>query len=168
MHALLRTALTVTLAGSVGGCGGPATDPLPPPPPPQETCPIPTVLANVTFSGQVLPMLRSSCGANSALSCHGAPPPAKGHVSWAPSLSATEVWSQLVGVPPSNAPTGAGWLRVAAGDVAHSWLIEKVTRDDPGGAGQAYGNRMPFSLPNLCTPTVETLKNWISAGARND
>jgi hypothetical protein len=49
--------------------------------------------------------------------------------------------------------------------VSHSWLIEKVTRDDPGGTGQAYGNRMPYGLPNLCAPTVQTLKNWITAGA---
>jgi hypothetical protein len=135
-----------------------------------QTCPIPVAVTNATFSGDVLPVLRSTCGANSAISCHGPPgsPAPAGHVSYAPSLTATEVWTQLVGVPPSNAPPGAGWQRVAAGNVAASWLIEKVTKDDPGGAGQAYGNRMPFGLPNLCTPTVETLKSWIAAGAMND
>jgi hypothetical protein len=91
-----------------------------------------------------------------------------GHISFAPALTATEVRAQLVGIDPSSAPMGAGWKRVAAGDAAHSWLIEKVTRDDPGGTGQAYGNRMPYGLPNLCGATVQTLNNWIQLGAMND
>jgi hypothetical protein len=43
-----------------------------------------------------------------------------------------------------------------------------VTEDDPGGAGQAYGNRMPLGLPDLCAPTVETLRTWITLGAQDD
>jgi hypothetical protein len=156
--AALRWALLPVL---LAACGGTGPDPAPAPP---ETCPITVAVAAPTFSGHVLPMLRSTCGANSATSCHGTPSPV-GHVSFAPSLGATEVWNQLVGVDPSNAPASAGWKRVAAGDVAHSWLIEKVTKDDPGGTGQAYGNRMPYGLPNLCAPTVQTLRNWIAAGA---
>jgi hypothetical protein len=110
-------------------------------------------------------MFRSSCGAGSALSCHGTPSPA-GHVSFAASLTSTQVRAQLVDVDPSNAPPG--WKRVAPGDPARSWLIEKVTRDDPGGAGQASGNRMPYGLPNLCAPTVQTLVRWIQLGALDD
>jgi hypothetical protein len=124
-------------------------------------------VAAPTFGGTVLPMLRMTCGANSAISCHGYPSPV-GHVSYSPSLTAAEVWNQLVDVPPSSAPPNAGWLRIAPGDVARSWLIEKVTQDDPGGAGQAYGNRMPYGLPNLCDATVQTLKNWIDRGAPDD
>jgi len=112
-------------------------------------------------------MLRSTCGAGSATSCHGTPAPV-GHVSFAPSLTATEVRGQLVGVDPSSAPLSLAWKRVAAGDVLHSWLIEKVTRDDPGGTGQAFGNRMPYGLPNLCGATVQTMKSWIQLGALND
>ena len=58
------------------------------------------------------------------------------------------------------------WLRVKAGDSAHSWIIEKVTKDQPGGSG--YGARMPYAAPNLCQPTVDTLSAWISAGALNN
>jgi len=112
-------------------------------------------------------MLRSTCGSGSATSCHGTPSPV-GHVSYAPSLGAHEVWAQLVEVEPSSAPPGAGWRRVAAGDPARSWLVEKVTRDDPGGAGLAYGNRMPYGLPNLCAPTVQVLTAWIARGAPDD
>ncbi len=74
-----------------------------------------------------------------------------------------QVYAQLVSVPPANAPSGQGWLRVAPGDLAHSWIIEKVTKDQPGGSG--YGTRMPQGAPNLCQPTVDTLSAWISAGA---
>jgi hypothetical protein len=154
-----RSALLLSLLAACGG--GPESVP------PPETCPITVAVAAPTFSGHILPMLRSTCGANSATSCHGTPSPV-GHVSFAPSLTPTEVWAQLVDFPPTNAPTGAGWLRVKPFDVAHSWLIEKITRDDPGGTGQASGNRMPYGLPNLCAPTVQTVKAWIMAGALND
>ncbi|HYQ81361.1 MAG TPA: hypothetical protein VEP68_07660 [Anaeromyxobacteraceae bacterium] len=134
---------------------------------PQTTCPIAVAVAAPTFSGTVLPMLRQTCGANSPTSCHGSPSPV-GHVSYSPSLTDTDVWSQLVNVVPANAPPNAGWMRVAPDDVPHSWLIEKVTKDDPGGTGQAYGNRMPLGLPDLCDATVQTLKNWINRGAPDD
>jgi hypothetical protein len=52
---------------------------------------------------------------------------------------------------------------VAPGDPAHSWILEKVTKDQPGGTG--YGARMPYAAPNLCQPTVDTLSAWIQAGA---
>ncbi len=137
------------------------------PPQPVTTCPITVPIAAPTFGGDVLPLFRMTCGANSATSCHGSPSPV-GHVSYAPELTATQVWSTLVNVVPSNAPLGAGWVRIAPNDPAHSWLVEKVTKDDPGGAGQAYGNRMPYGLPNLCDATVQTIVNWIDRGAPND
>lgn len=152
--------MALALAPAAAACGGSEAAA------PVTTCPIPAAVAAPTFSGHVLPALRASCGA-SAGTCHGAPAPV-GHVAYGPALTATEVWSQLVGVAPSSAPAGAGWLRVAPGDPARSWLLEKVTRDDPGGAGAAYGNRMPYGLPNLCEPTVQTLRAWIVRGAPND
>lgn len=158
----LALAAGLALATGLAACGAAE------PPAPPTTCPLPAAVAAPTFTGHVLPALRSSCGAgNDALSCHGDPSPA-GHVSFAVRLSAHQVWSQLVGVEPANAPTGAGWKRVAAFDPAHSWLLEKVTQDDPGGAGQAAGNRMPYGLPNLCAPTVQTFRAWISQGALED
>jgi hypothetical protein len=138
-----------------------------PPAPPGETCPITVAVAAPTFSAHVLPVFRSTCGSGSATACHGTPSPV-GHISFAPALTATEVRAQLVGVDPSSAPLGAGWKRVAASSVVRSWLIEKVTQDNPGGTGQAYGNRMPLGLPNLCAPTVQTVKTWIELGALND
>lgn len=161
-HRWRAAALAPLLAAA---CGGSDADPGPPSP--LTTCPIPVAVIAPTFAGHVLPMLGQTCGANSATSCHGTPSPV-GHVSYSPSLTATQVWSQLVNVEPANAPLNAGWKRIAPNDVGHSWLIEKVTKDDPGGVGQAYGNRMPYGLPNLCDATVQTLVNWIDLGALND
>jgi hypothetical protein len=159
---LLAAAAACAACGSAATLDGQGQDP-----PAATTCPIQTEIAAPAFSAHVLPMLRSTCGANSATSCHGSPSPV-GHVSYAPSLAAAEVHAQLVGVEPSSAPPDAGWMRIAPGDAARSWLVEKVTSDDPGGVGQAYGNRMPYGLPNLCDPTVQTLVNWIERGAPND
>ena len=150
------------LALAAAGCGGAAAPE--PPAPPATTCPIPVAVAAPTFTAHVLPALRQSCGAGDATTCHGTPSPT-GHVSYAPSLTAAAVLAGLKGVAPANAPAGAGWLLVAPGEPGRSWLLAKVTQDDPGGAGQAYGNRMPLQAPNLCGATVETLTAWVSQGA---
>jgi len=163
-----RLFAAVGAAVLVHACGGGGSDGLgvSEPPPAETTCPIPVAVANPTFRADVLPVLRLNCGANSAISCHGTPSP-RGHVSYAPSLGASEVHALLL-AEPANAPLDAGWRRIAPGDPARSWLLEKVGKDDPGGAGQAYGNRMPLGLPNLCAPTVETIRSWVAAGAKDD
>jgi len=141
------------------GCGG--TDASGGSGTPTSTCPITTVPAHPTFTVDILPAIQPSCGA-AATSCHGGPT-ASGHVDYSTSLSRTvaDVRADLVGVPPANAP--AGYDRVRAGDPAHSWIVVKVTSDQPGGSG--YGSRMPLGRPNLCQATVDTFVAWISAGA---
>jgi hypothetical protein len=124
-------------------------------------------VAAPTFARDVLPALRLSCGAGDAATCHGTPSPI-GKVSYAEGLSAAAVLAGLKEAPanaPPTAPGGGAWLRVAPGEPGRSWLLEKVTQDDPGGQGQAYGNRMPLQAPNLCAATVETLTAWIARGA---
>jgi hypothetical protein len=153
---LLSSLALLPLASACGG--SPAS-------PQATTCPIPAAVAVPTFSGHVLPVLRLACGADGALTCHGTPFP-KGYVSYG--VGADEVWRQLVDHDPTSAPPGAGWKRVAPGEVARSWLIEKVTKDDPGGVGTNYGYRMPAAAPNLCDPTVQTIERWIERGAPND
>ncbi len=156
MRPILPLAALSLFCGCGGGGGTSA------PPPPATTCLIPTAKASPTFAVDILPALQGSCG-SSATSCHGGASPT-GHVSYAG--TAAEVHARLVGAVPANAPAGAGWFLVKAGDPAHSWILEKVTRDQPGGSG--YGTRMPQGAPNLCQPTVDTLSAWISAGAHND
>lgn len=145
--------LSLPVACGGGGSSSAAAPPVPTP----TTCPISVAKPSPSFSADILPALQSSCG-SSATSCHAGPSPT-GHVLF--SGTATEVRTQLVNVVPASAP--AGWFRVKPGDTAHSWLIEKVTKDQPGGSG--YGTRMPQGAPNLCQPSVDTLSAWISAGA---
>lgn len=151
--------LLLLCACAGGGGGGGAVAPAPPPAPP-TTCPIPTAKANPSFGADILPALQGSCG-STATSCHGGTSPT-GHVVF--SGTAIQVYTQLVNATPANAP--AGWMLVKPGDTAHSWILEKVTKDQPGGSG--FGTRMPQAAPNLCQPTVDTLSAWISAGAANN
>lgn len=139
--------------GSSGGSSGGGT-------PPATTCPTPAVVASPTFRTHILPALQSGgCGTSGAFTCHGATALPSGKVSYF--QSETEVYNNLMNKVPNNAP--AGYFLVKPGDVSKSWLIEKVTSDQPGGSG--FGQRMPLGSPNLCTATVDTWKNWITAGA---
>jgi len=159
----LRPTILMACLCLLCACGGGSGAPTPAAPPPTATtCPIPVVKASPSFAVDIVPALQSSCG-SAATSCHQGPSPA-GHVIY--SGTPDQVWHQLVGITPTNAPSGQGWLRVAPSDPAHSWILEKVTKDQPGGSG--YGTRMPQGAPNLCQPTVDTLSAWISAGALNN
>jgi hypothetical protein len=85
-------------------------------------------------------------------------------VAWSTDAPRTssDVYDDLTIPPPSNAP--ASFLhRITPGDPAHSWLLEKITKDQPGGSG--YGARMPYGLPDVCPPTVTTITAWIAQGA---
>ena len=125
------------------------------------TCPIQVALASPSFRGDILPAIQRSCG-SSASSCHGTTTPA-GHVRYGTdsSWTAADVWGSLVNVVPANAP--AGYLRIKPNDPGHSWLVEKITKDQPGGSG--YGARMPYGGADVCQPTVDTLVAWIDQGA---
>ena len=153
----MRLTLWLALSALLFACGGGGAAAVSPPAP--TTCPIPVALNSPSFSSDIVPFLQGSCG-SSATTCHQGPSPT-GHVIY--SGTPGEVYSQLVNVPPAKAPAGQDWFRVKPGDTAHSWIIEKVTKDQPGGAG--YGARMPLAAPDLCQPTVDTLSAWISAGA---
>ena len=141
------------------GCGGGGSGSASAPPAPTTTCPIPVAKASPSWSADLLPALQSSCG-SAATSCHGGSAPT-GHVSY--SGTTAEIHARLVNGVPASAPAGQGWLLVKPGDPARSWLLEKVTKDQPGGSG--YGTRMPQAAPNLCQATVDTLTAWINTGA---
>ena len=76
------------------------------------------------------------------------------------SRSVTDVYNDLVNVVPASAPSG--YLRIAPRDPAHSWLLVKITSDNPGGG---YGTRMPQVGANVCQATVDNITTWINAGA---
>lgn len=160
----LSIALALAFGTTCGGGGSAGTSPAPP-----TTCqnPLPTPLANPHFSTDLLPMFQASCGGGrETSSCHGTLSIPAGKFSFyteAGLRSAAQVHADLVNAPPNNAPTGQGWMRIKPNDVSRSWLIEKVSSDQPGGLG--YGARMPAGAQNLCTTTVDNLKIWIQNGA---
>ena len=145
----------IILACSGGGAGPSQSGSTP-----TGTCPIPVAKAAPSFANDLVPAIQSSCG-SAASSCHGPTTPA-GHITYAG--TAAEVHARLVNATPANAP--AGWVLIKPGVPSQSWLLEKVTKDQPGGSG--YGTRMPQGAPNLCQPTVDTLTAWVNAGAPNN
>ena len=161
MRPIFLPVLLILLWGCGGG-GSSAPAPTPTPTPTPTTCPIPVAKTSPSFAADIVPAIQSSCG-SSATSCHGGAAPT-GHVMY--SGTPAQIYAQLVKVAPANAPAGVGWVLVSPSDPTHSWILEKVTKDQPGGSG--YGTRMPQAAPNLCQPTVDTLTAWISAGALNN
>jgi len=155
----MRLALLVLLSLLLHACSGGGGAPAAQTPPPATTCPIPVAKASPSFSADIVPALKSSCG-SAATSCHGGAAPS-GHVSY--SGTPAQIHAQWVNVAPANAP--AGWVLIKPGAPAQSWVMEKVTKDQPGGG---FGTRMPQGAPALCTATVDTLAAWISAGALNN
>lgn len=151
----------------LSGCGSGSPSPAPQAPPASSTCPPPldAPLAAPTFTTHVLPALQSGCGSTTT-ACHGGLGIPNGHVSYftGQGRTAAMVHQELVGATPSDAPVG--WERVKAGDPDHSWILEKLTKDCPGGTGgNCYGHRMPLGNPPLCPTAVDNLRTWIRSGA---
>ena len=163
MRPLAPTLSALVLLASCSG-GGSSTSSGTTPPPSNCQNPIPTTIAAARFSTDLLPILQVTCGSATS-TCHGAVTVPNGHFSFATGTTRTaqQVYDDLVNVIPSNAPTGVGWVRVKPGDPARSWIVEKVSSDQPGGLG--YGARMPLQGQNLCQTSIDNLKSWILNGA---
>ncbi len=154
--------LLIPLLAGCGG-GGSSSNGGNPPPPPGTNCPLPNPIPAPTFSADILPALSGgSCGASSATSCHGGSAFPSGHVNYFPVGGRTpqDVYADLVNKVPANAPPG--YFLIAPRDPAHSWLLVKITTDNPGGG---YGTRMPQIGANVCQATVDNITAWINAGA---
>lgn len=164
MTAPRRRLSPAALAAALLACGpGAGTDG----PGALTTCPITSPPASPTFGATVYPALSASCG-KASVSCHGPPsggelPKGKINFSTADGRTVDDVYADLVNRTPASAPVG--YFIVKPWDPGMSWLVVKVTQDDPGGAGNAYGNRMPYSGANLCQATIDTIVTWISQGA---
>lgn len=161
--AWLRAGSALLLA-VFAGCGGGGSGASGGGPAPPAACqnPLPSPLSAPRFSTDLLPMFQATCG-SAAASCHGQITVPNGHFSFATGggRTAQQVYDDLVNAAPSSAPPG--YLRVKPYDVSKSWLIEKVSSDQPGGLG--YGARMPYAAQPLCTGTLDNLKTWIQGGA---
>jgi hypothetical protein len=108
--------------------------------------------ASVSFSGDVAPILTSHCATNG---CHAGAQPKEGL-----DLQQDVAWSELVQVPAEQC--GDGRLRVAPGDPAQSYLVDKIL-----GVDLCSGTKMP-KLETLPAADVTVISNWVCAGALGD
>jgi hypothetical protein len=119
----------------------------------------PTPALTPTFSSIQRDIFQAadSSGRPSCVSCHNP----NGLAFRAVGLDlSTEGYGSLVGVPSRQKP---GVLRVAAGDPAGSYLIQKIE-----GRSDISGVRMPMRGPFLTEGQVAIIKRWIELGARRD
>jgi hypothetical protein len=75
-------------------------------------------------------------------------------------MSTAGSYDSLVGVTSRQKP---GVLRVAAGDPANSYLIQKLE-----GRNDIIGGQMPNRGPYLTDGQISIIKRWIELGARRD
>lgn len=108
--------------------------------------------ATVSFSADVQPIFSASC---SGAGCHKGVNPQAGL-----DLSAGKSYAALVGVDASQCKDGR--KRVLAGDPAGSYLVDKMM-----GVDLCSGSVMPKN-GSLPTAELETIANWICAGAPNN
>ena len=93
-------------------------------------------------------------------SCH-ADPGAGGNLT----LTAGKSFAQLVSHQCDLAEARAdGFLRVAPGDPAHSFLLAKLHGVNPA----RYGARMPQDAPALSDSQIASIEQWIANGAPDD
>jgi hypothetical protein len=121
----------------------------------------PTPGLTPTFSSIQRDILQSSdsTGRPSCVSCHN---PGNRFVfrQVGMDLSADGGYEALVGVASTERP---GVLRVAPGDPANSYLVQKIE-----GAAGISGTRMPNGGPYLTDGQVAIIKRWIELGAKKD
>jgi hypothetical protein len=115
---------------------------------------VPTGAPAPSFSADVQPIFTSQCATSTA--CHVA-----GNVIAPPvnpmDLGAGAAYAQIVGVVSSEGPPAP---RVAPGNPDGSYMIQKLT-------GVALP-QMPLNLPPLPQDQIDTIRNWIAAGAPNN
>lgn len=86
--------------------------------------------------------------------CHGGASPAAGQ-----NLSAGQAWSNLVNRPSSQ---NASFTRVIPGDAENSLLVMKVEGRAP------FGSRMPLGGAALSSAQIQSIREWIDAGAQDN
>lgn len=108
----------------------------------------------VSFAMDVAPLLDATC---SARGCHSAGPGIKPPQAGL-DLTASQSYANLVGVASSGC---SGRIRVTAGDVAGSYLINKLR-----GVDMCTGEtRMPKGDPPLPEAQISMIEAWICQGA---
>jgi hypothetical protein len=107
---------------------------------------------SVSFSAAVQPILTASCATNG---CHKGIMPQVGM-----DLTAGKSYQALVNVNAAQCTDGR--KRVLPGQPSQSYVIDKMM-----GVDLCFGTKMP-KLGAVPTQQVETIANWICAGAPNN
>ena len=110
-----------------------------------------TLVPTPSFTADVLPIFEKRCSVGG---CHSFVTRQAGL-----SLTATDAYSLLVGVPATLQPAR---LRVQPSQPDQSWLVTMISADD--GARQNY-SRMPLATQPLTTNQIATIVRWIEQGA---
>lgn len=129
----------------------------------------------VTFSGDVLPIFRNSCGIGGA-SCHGAVSGLPGQPYLGPANSATAptqaeidaIFAQNVGVAATKA---TGMKLIEPNSPETSFLMHKMDGTLTCAAvvcDAACGGTMPATGDLLPQATRDTVRRWIAQGAKKD
>lgn len=108
----------------------------------------------VSFANDVQPIFLQSCG--STTTCHLKSSPSEGL-----SLKAGEAFASLVDVPAKQACNGQ--VRVAPGDAAASYVVNKITN-----TGICQGQKKMPPSTSLSTAKQQTIIDWICQGAENN
>jgi hypothetical protein len=129
----------------------------------------------VSFSKEVLPILRNSCGFSS---CHGNVSPTDparhyfGPSNGDPAPDMTQIaaiFAQSVGKPAALEPNLAV---IEPGKPDKSFLLYKLDGASctalPCAAKKTCGTSMPQSNPLLVATKVDAIRRWIAQGAKND
>ena len=109
------------------------------------------VVAAPSFAGDIQPIFDRRCSIGG---CHSLATAQAGLT-----LVAGASYESLVGVQSRLRPQ---YVRVAPGDPANSWLIRMIGSDP----ALRFGNqRMPLASAPLTANQIQTITNWIVAGA---
>ncbi len=129
----------------------------------------------VTFSGDVLPVFRNSCGIGGA-ACHGAVAAQPGHpylgpanVDPAPDQAQIDaIFNQNVGV---NAASASGMKLIEPNSPETSFLMHKMDGTLTCSAvicDAACGGSMPLGQDLLASDARDKVRRWIAQGAKKD
>ncbi len=113
--------------------------------------PVTPPTSDVSFSSQVQPILSANCATSG---CHAGSSPQQGM-----DLSTGKAYSNIVNVLSIEIPT---YYRVKPSYSDSSFLYFKITGNSIAGA------RMPYQRASLSTSDIQTIKDWIDQGAKNN
>lgn len=139
-----------------------APSPSPSPTPTPISSAVPSGSPTVGLANDVMPIFRASCATSG---CHDART-RQNNVDL--STAAAAFASMLGGGSGATSFQFPPQRAVVPGDPGNSVLFVKIASEAPRIASQPIGARMPSGLPPLPAAQIETIRLWISQGARNN